>query len=235
MYCDNVIIEITRRCNMTCLHCLRGDQQNVDIPLEYIDTLFEKIDYISHLTITGGEPSLKPRIIDYIVESAKKNNVDIGGFYIATNGKKVSDEFLLSLIRLHNFCTDNEISEVKISYDDYHDRPETREEEAERDKLSVFSFVRYEANDPHYTRKQIINEGNAVYNGIGTREKIKPEVYVSYEDNEINEGQIYLNCKGNIINDCDLSYKNQDEEENIVCNVKDFSFQAIKDFSLQGA
>ena len=30
---NTVIIEVTRRCNMSCPHCLRGDAQNVDMDL----------------------------------------------------------------------------------------------------------------------------------------------------------------------------------------------------------
>lgn len=30
-YVSSLIIEITRRCNMACEHCLRGNAQNLDI------------------------------------------------------------------------------------------------------------------------------------------------------------------------------------------------------------
>ena len=57
---DNLIIEITRRCNMACAHCLRGDAQNIDIDPSYMLKLLRdnNIDYISMVTFTGGEPTL---------------------------------------------------------------------------------------------------------------------------------------------------------------------------------
>ena len=57
---QELIIETTRKCNMACEHCLRGDVENVNIKSLYIRRLFSQIDNIDTLTITGGEPSLKP-------------------------------------------------------------------------------------------------------------------------------------------------------------------------------
>jgi len=59
MNIDNLIIEITRKCNFTCDHCLRGEAQNKDIDHKVIDALLDNnIEYISNITFTGGEPSL---------------------------------------------------------------------------------------------------------------------------------------------------------------------------------
>ena len=58
---NSVFIEVTRRCNMCCAHCLRGDAENIDIQEKYIDAFldsFEKGACISSLTFTGGEISL---------------------------------------------------------------------------------------------------------------------------------------------------------------------------------
>jgi MoaA/NifB/PqqE/SkfB family radical SAM enzyme len=38
---DSVVIEITRRCNMCCAHCLRGDAEAVDIQEKYIDAFLD--------------------------------------------------------------------------------------------------------------------------------------------------------------------------------------------------
>jgi len=47
----NLVIEVTRRCNMECEHCLRGEAENVDMDIKYIEKLFQKIDYISTLSL----------------------------------------------------------------------------------------------------------------------------------------------------------------------------------------
>jgi organic radical activating enzyme len=228
LYIPDLIIEVTRNCNMDCSHCLRGEKQNLDIDLSYIEILFNRISSIGTLTITGGEPSLKPNLIKWIVTIAKRYNVDIGNFYIATNGKKVSNDFLIQIINLFTYCSDNEISSIKVSYDYYHDIAE------EGEKLKVFSFVRFEKEDiednPYFKERSFINEGNAKENGIGNRELTKTDIILDLDNEEIEEGLIYLNAKGNIISGCDFSYQNQDKEENIICKVQDFSFKALLDY-----
>lgn len=66
---NSVFIEVTRRCNMCCAHCLRGDAESIDIQEKYIDAFldsFEKGAYISSLTFTGGEISLNIPAIRYL-------------------------------------------------------------------------------------------------------------------------------------------------------------------------
>lgn len=62
--------EITRRCNLNCRWCAKGEPQNIDITKEIIDkTLDEISDCKLHLIqITGGEPLLNPDMLVYLVE-----------------------------------------------------------------------------------------------------------------------------------------------------------------------
>ena len=47
-------IELTRRCNMACKHCLRGDAQNLTISKEIIDKIFtDTAKIIRKQTIIG--------------------------------------------------------------------------------------------------------------------------------------------------------------------------------------
>ena len=71
---NSVFIEVTRRCNMCCAHCLRGDAESIDIQEKYIDAFldsFEKGAYISSLTFTGGEISLNIPAIRYTLKAVK--------------------------------------------------------------------------------------------------------------------------------------------------------------------
>jgi len=191
---------------------------------EHLKTLFSKLDCISTITFTGGEPSLHPDIILETIEIAKKHSVDIGSFYIATNAKKISDEFLLALCKLYLYCSDNEISQVQWSNDLYHD------EDNEHEKLKVFSFF-----SPRYSKEYpmksdyLINEGNSELNGMGSR-NIEPETF-EIDENNIIEGNVYLNCNGNLIAGCDFSYESQNKRSNIICKVEDFSLKAFERFT----
>lgn len=50
LYIKNLCIEITRRCNMHCAHCMRGDAESVDIPLRHISDLLRHVRHVHHLT-----------------------------------------------------------------------------------------------------------------------------------------------------------------------------------------
>lgn len=223
---DNLIIETTRRCNMFCEHCLRGKQQNINLDLKYVDELFKQIDYINTITFTGGEPSLVPEKITGIIELAKKYNIGINSFYIATNGKQVSNDFLLSVMQLYLYCDDNEISQLKISQDNYHDEINRENEKL----LTIFSFAKLD--EDQYTNKSTINEGYAEKNYLGGKDL---SIYtIELDDNNITEGDLYLNCKGNLLGCCDLSYEHQDNELLIIGNVmqKDFDlFKSINSYN----
>ena len=102
---DQATIELTRRCNMACEHCLRGDAENMDMPTKYLEQFFSKVDYVSSLCLTGGEPSLVPEKIREVIKIAKKHNVEINSFDVTINGKRVTDDFMVAMIELYNYCS----------------------------------------------------------------------------------------------------------------------------------
>lgn len=230
---DQASIEITRRCNMSCDHCLRGDAQNIDIDPLYLKFFFGKCHTINSLTISGGEPSLNVPAILKIVEYIKEFEVDVRDFYIATNGKKVEFEFLEAIMLLYSVCTDNEMSSVQLSSDPYH-------EEVPRENkrlLSVFSFftdrdweVEKRGKKYNYSYdRTLINEGRAMDNTDAER-VVSADEYIIEEDN-IMEGVVYLNAIGKIIAGCDFSYERQDCDENLqICDVDMLSLEAFEDF-----
>ena len=82
---NSVFIEVTRRCNMCCAHCLRGDAESIDIQEKYIDAFldsFETEAYISSLTFTGGEISLNIPAIRYTLKAVKERGIAVGSFLI---------------------------------------------------------------------------------------------------------------------------------------------------------
>ena len=59
----HLLLEVTRQCNMACRHCMRGDAENLSMSDTIIDRIFRDTRKIGHLCLTGGEPSLAPRVI----------------------------------------------------------------------------------------------------------------------------------------------------------------------------
>ena len=98
-------IEITRKCNMKCAHCLRGEAQKRNIHKKYITKVLEDISSIGSLTRTGGEPTLNIPAIRFILEELKRLEIPVNNFYIVVNGRKTcqSVEFLHLLIDMYMY------------------------------------------------------------------------------------------------------------------------------------
>ena len=81
-------LQVTRRCNLKCDLCGKGEPQNIDITKEIVDKTFEEIQnyYISDLRLNGGETFLNPEMIAYILEQIEKRNVMVNRIFIFTNG-----------------------------------------------------------------------------------------------------------------------------------------------------
>lgn len=48
IYVNYLAIEVTRRCNMKCNHCLRGDAQNLDISTAVLSGIASSVGRATH-------------------------------------------------------------------------------------------------------------------------------------------------------------------------------------------
>lgn len=220
---DTVVIEITRRCNMCCAHCLRGDAENVDINSKYVDAFFNSFKdgaFISTITFTGGEISLNIPAIRYILEVVKKRGISVGSFYMVTNGKDSSKmpDLAMASLEWWNFCDDKDdtMCGLCISRDAFHEKIPYESE-------SILSGLRYNRNDKvtDFHQYYLLNEGRAKQlssTEFKKREPTSKRIDVTYEDNngEKNDDSIcfsgdelYLNAIGDVVVGCDWSYESQ--------------------------
>ena len=88
MYVNNLVIEITRRCNLKCSHCLRGDVEKIDISDEVLDATFSGISHVDTLTITGGEPGLALDRIEQIINHIHFKSIVVDEIYMVSNLRK---------------------------------------------------------------------------------------------------------------------------------------------------
>jgi len=229
MYINELVIEVTRRCNLACQHCLRGDPQDVDISNETIDKALKYVTEIGTITFTGGEPSLAVDRIRYIYDQIKARNINLYGFYVVTNGKIASRELMNVLIDLYILigCPDNEDynAGLAISKDQYHEQEVYDDERKAAEKLyKALSFYRPE--DKSARIEYLINEGRAF--GMGNRDVSLETLIVETDEKgkpERVEGTIYINALGDVITSCDMSFESQDE--NKIGNVRKTSLSRI--------
>lgn len=241
IHIDQLIIEVTRRCNMSCVHCMRGKSQNCDIDNKYIEGLFLKVESIGNLNLTGGEPSLVPEKIQTVIDLAEKHKVSIDHFYIVTNGKKVTNEFMKAILNLYMFCDSKELCELCYSNDNFHECCIDNENEYKRnmDLLKAFSFTRTKYSPLNgeifeHDENNIIRQGEG-YQNYGDSPDDTHNIYpIDFYDNEsaVSDGLVYLNALGNILLDCDLSYETQDNDFFNLGNIIDIDIiEEIKNFN----
>lgn len=207
---EMVVIETTRRCNMICGHCARGKSENINMDKNIQAKFLNHISKIIQVNFTGGEPSLYPQAINDFIDICTEKNISVEEFEIATNAKNISDEFMLALIRLYMFCTDNEISIVRISNSQFHQNNKKATK-----KLQTLKFVDFRYKEPI---TNFLNEGFYKDNyNIGIKPPIKP---FQITDNYVGRWFLSLNCEGFLIAGCDWSYESQRNNKDIqICHV----------------
>jgi len=231
MHVNDLVIEVTRRCNIKCDHCLRGDSENIDfgggLLSDFIKVL--GVDSINNVTLTGGEPSLVVNVIKNIRRILDSYDIEVMNFYLATNGNGNNDpKFILEMLQWYLFCTDNETSQIALSNDNYH---EWADGSIELGLLSGLSFAcnKYQDNF-NFTFDNTINEGRANEYGIGRRTEEPAQIDI---DESYIGDLLYLNCKGNVLSCCDLSYDTQDDEETpfLIDHVSTLSYESIERYN----
>ena len=217
MQLNELVLEITRRCNIQCLHCLRGPAQAKDIDNSTIDKILEGVSYISNITFTGGEPSLAVSKIKYFTKRVKELGIEVGSFFVITNGKVASAAMVHALIDLYEYCNkydfDEGIGGLIISQDQYH-----REIGYDiKPALNLYSALKF--FHPEQRKGNIeypINEGWAEINGIGIRDENPNNIVIGLDDDgnvERVEDVVYVNALGDVIPSCDMSYKSQEQSK----------------------
>ena len=123
-YPHHLSFEVTRRCNLCCKHCMRGEAQCLDMDLSYVDKVLDDIAGLYYINFTGGEPSLNNTCIKAIINKIIERKIKVYGFDIVTNG--VDLDKVLELVEILNefksycYSNDKDTSRLAISGDSFH-------------------------------------------------------------------------------------------------------------------
>jgi len=82
------VIELTNRCNLSCLHCFRATSKKLeDLSPDLIEKVLKEADFFGKMQVcfTGGEPTLHPEF-EKIVVGLVKYRKKISVFGMITNG-----------------------------------------------------------------------------------------------------------------------------------------------------
>ena len=121
-----LMVELTRRCNLACQHCMRGDPQDVTISREVIDRIVENIEECGYIAFTGGEPLLAMDELDYLVDRINEAGIKVKHLSLVTNGT-IADLRLIEVFK--KFCDhgDERDAAIAVSNDRFHDPKKSRE------------------------------------------------------------------------------------------------------------
>ena len=229
-------IEITKKCNLKCKHCLKGDAQDVNISDFIIEKLFSMIESIDYLCITGGEPTLNIYSLKKIYQEILKNNVSIGSWSIPTNGVYSNTDFVEVCNKLTELSQDPKSCLLRISLDKYHfpdDVPEYTYYTSPRYlSYKIKKYGNYNFNiKPNYTNNWgYIKTGRA-------KELLEPnslatEKETPFKVNRINKNKInvlYVSARGDLFVDNNLTFEDEDANKYSYGNVINLSANELID------
>lgn len=215
IHTDTLVIEVTRRCNYKCMHCLRGDAMQMDITKEVLEEIARNVDPYS-VTFTGGEPALNIQAMRYYMEQAKKYGTVPNSFYVVTNGSVNQEELALFSLQMYALADDKEGCGLALSMDPYHGYPDDKS--AIFDGLAFFSREKMHPMDMK-DEDWILKSGRAVDNGLEGRGNSYPESWeevhadLLYGEWYLNDQVLYVSSNGKVTFNCDMSYEEIDETE----------------------
>lgn len=217
IHVGNLILEVTRRCNLHCAHCLRGEAQDKFTSNNIIEKAVDTFSSFSNVTFTGGEPSLNCDGIQHFFEYAEFRNKLPESFFVATNG--VTNQTKLAHVLLDGYARitktgyiDDEITALHVSKDQFHDPVDD----------SVFRGLSFYQPTGHshttMLNDTIIPRGRALENGLGNEDQLKyrPKDF-DLDVSRTIDGQtdifvdtVYVTVNGLCHYDCDLDYNTLD-------------------------
>ena len=218
-----LFLELTRRCNLKCTHCLRGTAQSKDMTELTMWWAMRKLPE-DYLGIGGGEPLMNDTHIKKLRNAIFQSDYirDINELYMVTNGKGLArSEKLLKYLR-ENF-TFLELIYLHVSTDQYHDLDRRINYNIISDYFEYTDAVYVQEHGP--SREEFIVD-------MGRADRGKA-VDVWQDDD-----MLYVDVDGYVWGSCDLSYtfmkKFRDRAicyGNVVTDTSESIYQNRKDLS----
>jgi hypothetical protein len=218
---SNLVLEVTRKCQLQCSHCLRGDAQRVTMSNAVLFKTFGSINHVCTLTLTGGEPSLVPEVFEELWNCCVWQKVSIGAFYIVTNGMNHSRyrRFLTAVERLYRWCDEPGSCSLTVSRDQYHPF-EMRKHASKFEVRDEYGnhwgeYPEYvHLDDRHHRIERVLNEGRAAETQVGNEYDVEHQTpwELDGEGDYVIDPLVYVAANGNVVSCCNMSFDRIDAE-----------------------
>ena len=121
-------LEVTRKCNLRCAHCMRGDAQHLSMSTAGRKKILDSSEEIRTILFTGGEPFLEPDIIEYVVDQVIERNFECFCMGVVTNGTIMNNNGIRCVKAMNKFAEWSNkkygnlgMALIEISNDHFHD------------------------------------------------------------------------------------------------------------------
>ena len=238
---ENLSIEITRFCNLECIHCLRGDSERKYIDKNTINNLMNNINSINLLTITGGEPLIAIKQINELINSIRQNNIKVKDIQLITNGTILSSNTLKCLkdltqiSNLHLYISNDKFHQIELEKNDLLER---------KDKIKKVYKELFNAKDygdysntnrviikttgrGELLNNEDINKINLNYKSnyiLSSMVNTKVEFITPYIKENKVLGKLTIDVHGNIVGD-NQSFINEDKKASYNTNINNISLE----------
>ena len=216
-FIDDLVLEVTRRCNLSCAHCLRGDAEEANLQPEVVNAIWRKIGHIGRVTFTGGEPLLNPAGIVGFLDARKKADGSVGSFYIATNGYVADAIICAAIARAFASAEEPELNLLHVSNTGYHVNsgrslfPDRRQEWNYQTFKTLFRQTALKSEEydkkteySSNTMPPLVARGRARYKEDATDSIVGSSW--EFADDQISNEHLYITVTGDCYPFCDLSY-----------------------------
>lgn len=213
-----VMFELTRRCDMQCSHCLRGDAEGLDMDWNMVRKTMDTFgSYSDKFSFGGGEAILKPKLVAQFRQQLAWSGINtqwMESMWIVSNGKRLmkqdaealkygiesaeeAEPIVKELIKLSRYIPIT----LAISTDPFHDKGAEERYRYIEDMFEHHDEITVCQHGPRESFSDLVGMGRQQYGGI--------EVKVSATEEDCN--LIYVSVKGDIYPSCDLSYNFMDQ------------------------
>lgn len=210
---NRLALEVTRRCNIHCEHCMRGPSQNIDLTPWIVDYVLDsnKISRIEHLLFSGGEPTLNEDIIIYTINKIINEKLDVRELAMVTNGqifsKRLVEAFNSFIEYRKNYHKDSFFEDnvrITFSVDRFHENLQQDVEKEYLKHAKGINFTKFCVND-----KYIYKTGFATF-GKEFDYKLKPVKFSNEGKDCYIASFLYVTSMGYLTSEGNGKYSDMD-------------------------
>ena len=238
-------LEVTRRCNLKCAHCMRGKPQNINMSDGIVDKIIDSdIGMIDYLLFSGGEPTLNPNLIINTIDKIIEGKLNVNEIAMVTNGQIYNQDIVDAFNRyneyqnevleerinkMFNFSQDhidsliegNKNKHVRITFstDRFHNPISQQVKDLYKENAKKLKITEYSVRD-----EKIIRTGNAII-GEDYSYEVEPIKYYKEGNDYSILGQIYITANGYVTSNSMGQYIDMDNSN--FGHISDISFANI--------